>query len=48
MSDLTPTLDDERRHYYRLTAFGQRLAQLLRVAQLKNLLPGLDTASGIA
>ena len=51
-----PTLDDERRRYYRLTQFGQRVAQaeaqrleqLLQVAQLKHLLPGLDTAGGVA
>ncbi len=51
-----PALDDERRRYYRLTEFGQRVAQaeaqrleqLLRVAHLKNLLPGLDTAGGVA
>ncbi len=49
-----PTLDDERRRYYRLTDFGQlvaqteaqRLAQLVRVAQSKRLLPGLDLAGG--
>jgi DNA-binding PadR family transcriptional regulator len=42
-----PELDDERRHYYRLTPFGllvaraeaQRLAALVRVAQSKQLLP---------
>ena len=42
-----PKMDDERRRYYRLTDFGlrvaraetQRLAQLLRVAQSKHLLP---------
>jgi DNA-binding PadR family transcriptional regulator len=41
-----PTLDDERRRYYRLTDFGQRvlaaevqrLAQAVRVAQTKKLL----------
>ena len=51
-----PTLDDERRRYYRLTSFGQRVAQaeaqrmeqLLRVAHLKRLLPGLDMAGGVA
>ncbi|MDQ2714248.1 MAG: PadR family transcriptional regulator [Chloroflexota bacterium] len=40
-------LDDERRHYYRLTPFGlrvaraeaQRLAALVRVAQARQLLP---------
>lgn len=42
-----PELDDERRHYYRLTPFGlrvaaaeaQRLATLVRTAQSKHLLP---------
>jgi DNA-binding PadR family transcriptional regulator len=42
-----PTLDDERRRYYRLTDFGQRvafaeaqrLAQLVQIAQVKHLLP---------
>ncbi len=51
-----PTLDDERRRYYRLTDFGQRVAQaeaqrleqLLRVAHSKHLLPGLDTTGSIA
>jgi DNA-binding PadR family transcriptional regulator len=43
-----PTLDDERRRYYRLTAFGElvaqaeagRLAMLLSVAQSKRLMGG--------
>ena len=43
-----PTLNDERRRYYRLTEFGQRvlsaeaarLAQLVEQAQRKQLLPG--------
>ena len=43
-----PELDDERRRYYRLTDFGQkvvsaeagRLADLVRQAQAKKLLPG--------
>ena len=43
----SPDLDDERRHYYRLTPFGlrvakaeaQRLAALVRLAQSKQLLP---------
>jgi DNA-binding PadR family transcriptional regulator len=43
-----PTLDDERRRYYRLTTFGQRVAQaetqrlarMLAVAQAKPLLGG--------
>lgn len=42
-----PELDDERRHYYRLTPLGlrvaraeaRRLAALVRVAQAKQLLP---------
>ena len=42
-----PELDDERRHYYRLTPFGlsvasaeaQRLAALVQTAPLKHLLP---------
>ena len=42
-----PELDDERRHYYRLTPFGlrvaraeaQRLAALVRIAQSRQLLP---------
>lgn len=42
-----PELDDERRHYYRLTPFGlqvaraeaQRLASLVRIAQSQHLLP---------
>ncbi len=42
-----PELDDERRHYYRLTPFGlqvaraeaQRLAALVRIAQSQQLLP---------
>ena len=42
-----PDLDDERRHYYRLTPFGlrvaraeaQRLADLVRMAQARQLLP---------
>jgi DNA-binding PadR family transcriptional regulator len=43
-----PTLDDERRRYYRLTAFGERvtraeanrLSALLNVAQSKRLMGG--------
>lgn len=42
-----PDLDDERRHYYRLTPFGlsvaraeaRRLADLVRLAQSRQLLP---------
>ncbi len=50
-----PALDDERRRYYRLTGFGQkvalaetqRLEQELRVARSKSLLMGARTvASG--
>ena len=51
-----PALNDERRRYYRLTDFGQkvlraeaeRLARLVKQAQAKQLLPGLslDLASG--
>jgi DNA-binding PadR family transcriptional regulator len=51
-----PELDDERRHYYRLTLFGlqvaraeaQRLAALVRVAQSQQLLPqpGIVTLGG--
>ena len=51
-----PALDDERRRYYRMTAFGQRvarleaerLAQLVSVAQLKHLLGGSEAAGGLA
>ncbi len=51
-----PSLDDERRRYYRLTDFGQRVAQaeaqrlkqLLRIAQSKRLLPEGDIQGGIA
>ena len=47
-----PELDDERRRYYRLTDFGQRvaaaeaerLARLVREARVKNLLPGAKPA----
>jgi|SRR5882724_8963256 len=48
-----PELDDERRHYYRLTPLGlqvaraeaQRLAALVRMAQLQQLLPQPGTFS---
>jgi DNA-binding PadR family transcriptional regulator len=51
-----PALDDERRHYYRLTDFGQRvvraeaqrLAQLVNVARAKQLLPGPELAGGVS
>jgi DNA-binding PadR family transcriptional regulator len=47
-----PTLDDERRRYYRLTKLGQslvaaeaeRLAQAVSVARAKRLLPDGDSA----
>jgi DNA-binding PadR family transcriptional regulator len=47
-----PELDDERRRYYRLTDFGQRvaaaeaerLAALVRAARAKRLLPGAKPA----
>ena len=43
-----PALDDERRRYYRLTAFGRtvaeaeagRLEELIRMARAKRLVPG--------
>jgi DNA-binding PadR family transcriptional regulator len=46
-----PTLDDERRRYYRLTPFGRRVAEaeaarlqaLTRTAQARGLLPGAVT-----
>ena len=49
-----PSLDDERRRYYRLTAFGlrvvsaeaERLALLVRVARSKNLILGTDAPGG--
>jgi len=49
-----PSLDDERRRYYRLTDFGQRVAQaeaqrlmqLLRVAHSKRLLPEQELQGG--
>ncbi len=49
-----PTLDDERRRYYRLTEFGQRvaqaearrLAQLVYVARFKRLLGGAEAPGG--
>lgn len=50
------TLDDERRRYYRLTSFGQRvaraeaqrLAQLVTVAKLKHLLGGPEVQGGLS
>jgi DNA-binding PadR family transcriptional regulator len=49
-----PALDDERRRYYRLTAFGQRviraevrrLEQIVRQAQLKNVSSAPGAAGG--
>ncbi len=51
-----PDLDDERRRYYRVTDFGQRvvraearrLAQLVDVARMKQLLHGPATLRGIS
>ena len=48
-----PELNDERRRYYRLTEFGQRvlqaeterMAQLVKQAQVKQLLPGWSQKS---
>lgn len=48
-----PELDDERRHYYRLTPFGlqvaraeaQRLAALVRIAETRHLLPQPETVT---
>jgi DNA-binding PadR family transcriptional regulator len=49
-----PTLDDERRRYYRLTGFGrrvaqaeaQRLARLVRAAEVRRLLGGGEPELG--
>lgn len=49
-----PTLDDERRRYYRLTPFGRRVAEaeaarlqaLTRAAQERGLLPGASGPLG--
>jgi DNA-binding PadR family transcriptional regulator len=49
-----PVHGEERRRYYRLTSFGQRvvqaearrLEQLVRIAQSKQVLPGFDTIGG--
>jgi DNA-binding PadR family transcriptional regulator len=49
-----PALDDERRRYYRLTDFGQRVAQfealrlqqLVRLAHAKKLLSGSEVIGG--
>jgi DNA-binding PadR family transcriptional regulator len=50
-----PALDDERRRYYRLTGLGRRvaqaeaarLAQLVRAAEARHLLPGTGGSAGI-
>ena len=50
-----PELSDERRRYYRLTEFGQkvlsaeaeRLARMVRQAQGKKLLPGLTDLAAV-
>jgi DNA-binding PadR family transcriptional regulator len=49
-----PALDDERRRYYRLTDFGQRvtraeaqrLNQLVNIARIKQLLHASDAQGG--
>ncbi len=49
-----PVHGEERRRYYRLTSFGQRvvqaearrLEQLVRIAQSKQVLPGFGTTGG--
>ena len=49
-----PELDDERRRYYRLTDFGQRvveaealrLEQIVRLAHAKKILPGAEAIGG--
>ena len=49
-----PELDDERRRYYRLTNFGQRVAQaearrleqVVRIAQAKKILSGSEAIGG--
>jgi DNA-binding PadR family transcriptional regulator len=50
-----PALDDERRRYYRLTEYGRkiaqaeavRLAQLVRAAEARRLLPGVAGEPGM-
>ncbi len=50
-----PALDDERRRYYRLTNFGQRvvraeaqrLEQVVRIAHTKRVLPGSEAIGGV-
>jgi DNA-binding PadR family transcriptional regulator len=49
-----PELDDQRRRYYRLTEFGQRvlkaeterLEQLVKVARTRQLLPDAEATTG--
>ena len=49
-----PEMDDERRRYYRLTDFGQRvlqaeaqrMAKIVRLAQLKHVLDGPEIVGG--
>ncbi len=49
-----PEADDERRRYYRLTNFGQRVAQaeagrleqIVRLAHVKKILPGAEAVGG--
>src|SRR5260370_22569090 len=51
-----PALDDERRRYYRLTSLGlrvmrvevQRLQQIVRLAQSKQVLGGTDIVGGVS
>ena len=51
-----PSLDDERRRYYRLTDFGlrvtqsevKRLQQVVRLAQSKHVLDGSEAVGGIS
>lgn len=53
-SEARPDLDDERRRYYRLTAFGRKVAEaeaarlqaLTRTARERGLLPGAGGALG--
>ena len=49
-----PEMDDERRRYYRLSGFGQRvlraeaqrLERIVRIAHAKSILPGPETIGG--
>ena len=51
-----PALDDERRRYYRLTNFGlrvmrvevQRLQQIVRLAQSKQVMGGSEAIGGLS